>query len=634
MGKTVLAVVGLVAAIGIAVAAPWLVGVIGVAGFLGVSTAVATAIVAGVLSVGLSLGFRALGVGAPSTKSAVGPPSVFRQTITNSFIVFGKRRVGGLMVFFHGKIVSIIGDGEDAAHYRYFVIACAGHQCKGVVSWMLGDETVSVNSTSGQVASGKYANNAWLWFDRGTATATANSTFVSECDGKWTANHKGIGVAKIYAKFKMTDKVVEAGMPNITAIIEGADQVRDPRDGLLKYLSNASAVFYHWLRMAREEGGFGAYADEMPDDTWQSAQANVCEEIVSGKKRYELHGVITTGAPPNEIRDTMIVNQAGTYSYSGGKHLMRPGYWVPPTATLVEQDLAGPIQVSAFLASDSATNEVTGTYIKPGDGYQAAPFTTQKTSPAAIDIRQLDLDLAFVTNKDQADRVARIMLRRAQADKSVVWPMNLKGLAIRAMDTVLLDFARYGLGNYAFVVANWTLSPEWSVVVSLREENELIYSTLAEVAAITPPTVAVTAPILPISQITQLIIGSTKTGLTFSVTSAGAITVSAHTRVYPDKSVAVTGVTGQATGAVVDDLVLIYYDDAARAGGAVTYAAIILPGGTGDASQAEASINRPYRHFVGGKKVPASGTSSGGTVYTASTSGGGTAPPRLSYSYL
>jgi hypothetical protein len=43
--------------------------------------------------------------------------------------------------------------------------------------------------------------------------------------------HKGNGVAAIYAKFKLTDDVVQAGMPNITAVIEGRDEILDPRDG-------------------------------------------------------------------------------------------------------------------------------------------------------------------------------------------------------------------------------------------------------------------------------------------------------------------------------------------------------------------------------------------------------------------
>lgn len=591
---------------------------VGVFGLVAGSTAaaIATAVIGLTLSVGLALGMRALGVGAPSAKAATGPPQVFRQSITDSFIVYGKRRVGGLLVFFHPK-----QSGDD--HYRYFVIACAGHRCKGVVSWMLGDETVAVDG-SGKVTSGKYANAAWLWFQRGLDNETANATFVSECGGKWTTAHKGNDTAAIYAKFKLTDDVVQAGMPNITAVIEGRDEIRDPRDGSTGYSRNASMIFYDWLQIPREEGGFGAYPDEIPDDTWQSAQANVCDETVNGNPRYCIDAVMTTGASPAEVRDVLVVNQAGSYTYSGGKHLMRPGYWVPVSATLSEDDLAGPIQVSPFMTSDAAANQVQGTYISAADGYQGMPFTTQ--SVAAADIRQMDVDLAFVTNKDQADRIAAIMLKRAQCDKTVVWPGNIALLGTRALDTVQLGCSRYGLNNYAWSVANWGLSADYGVVLSLREENEEIY---ADGNAVAPPTVGTidkANPVPTVAEITALIAGSRTSALTFSVDDAGVVSIGLHNRIYDDKTVSVdAGSAAAPAGAAAGDKIAVYYDQASRSGGAVEYQAFLLPGGVGSISEAEPSAAHPYRHFVCVGTVPAAGgsTTGGSDPGTGGGAGGG-----------
>jgi hypothetical protein len=81
VGKTVLATVGLVAAVAIAVVAPPLGGaLVSALASIGVtmSAAIATAIVAGTLSIGLSLAFSALHVGAPSAAAQVGPPRVWR----------------------------------------------------------------------------------------------------------------------------------------------------------------------------------------------------------------------------------------------------------------------------------------------------------------------------------------------------------------------------------------------------------------------------------------------------------------------------------------------------------------------------------------------------------------------------
>lgn len=608
MGKSLGVVIAVVAAVAIAVAAPYLAPIaLGVISVTATATAVAiaTTVIATTLSLGLALGMRALGIGAPSAiRGAVGPPSVFRQSIANSFIVYGQRRVGGLLVFFHSV------QGSSGAHFRYFVIACAGHRCQGLVSWMLNDEVVTVDG-SHKVTSGKYADNAWLWFQRGLATETANSTFVSECGGRWTTAHRGNGVAAIYAKFKLEDTALDAGMPNITAIIQGRDEITDTRTSTTGYTNNAALVFYDWLKMPREEGGFGAYADEIPDDTWISAQANVCDETVSSEPRYTLNGVITTGAPPGDVRDLMIVNCAGSYTFSGGKHLMRPGYWVPVTATLSEDDVAGAIQVSPFATADNAITEVQGSYISPGADYQATPFVTQALSPVPSDIRQADLDLAFTTSPKQAERVARIMLNRAQAEKTVVWPMNISGLKIRALDTIQLDSARYGLSNYAWSVRNWSLSPDWGVVLSLQEESESIYLPPVVITPATPPLIVKpTVPVLPSSEIATLILNSYVTdadpldGLIQA--SATSITIETHTRTYTDKSVSVTGGTimledDGATSIAASTKYHIYYDDALRAGGAVSYKA------TQVATTAATSSTYPYRHYVGSITTDVSG---------------------------
>jgi hypothetical protein len=88
------------------------------------------------------------------------------------------------------------------------------------------------------------------------------------------------------------------------------------------------------------------------------------------------------------------------------------------------------------------------------------------------------------------------------------------------------------------------------------------------------------------------------TGVTITATDAGSnvtLTISAHTRVYGDgSSVAVSA--GSITGLPYSTLEYVYYDDAARVGGAVTYLAT-----TSSATAAQAGI----RHTVGSATTPA-----------------------------
>lgn len=80
-----------------------------------------------------------------------------------------------------------------------------------------------------------------------------------------------------------------------------------------------------------------------------------------------------------------------------------------------------------------------------------------------------------------------------------------------------------------------------------------------------------------------------------SANSSGTVTITAHTRIYGDgTSVAVDG--GSVSGFVPGDYVQVYYDDAAREGGAVSY-----QGTTSVIAQEGA------RHIVGGVTIPAVG---------------------------
>ncbi|MGN6270857.1 MAG: phage tail protein [Sphingomonas sp.] len=611
MGKVLKTVAIIAVAVAIAYFAPQISALILGPGASAAASAAVTAAVSTALSIGAGLVFQAL-AGKPSTTTT---PQTFRQAIANSFIVYGKRRVGGLLIFFHpvGK------------SYRYFVIAVAGHRCKGVVRWWLGDEQVTVDG-SGKVTSGTYANNAWLWFYRGTDDQVAHPTFVAETSGKWTANHRCRGTALIYAKFNMSKDVVQAGMPNITAEIEGKDDIYDPRTDAEGYTRNAALVFNDWMALPREEGGFGAYADELDDD-WIAAQANICDEDVPLKaggteKRYCFDSYITTGAAPSEVRDGFVTCCAGTYTYSGGKHLMRPGYYVPVSATLEEADLAAGFTVNALTPGDQIADQVTGTYVNPGDLYQPADVPTR--SVAADSATQANYDLPHVTSITQGQRVLEILLRKAQAERKVTWPMNIMGIAISAMDTVRCNTAKYGLSNYAFQVASWGLATDFSVSLTLEETNPDIFywDSSMELAPGERGTIDKAEPIGDDdASLLASLINQSKPSTDIVITAdldetgeAATVSIGAHSRIYSDKVVAVGA--GSITGLELETYYVIFYDDPDRAGGAVTYQA------STDPDDAMLTADHPGRHYLGNITTPAEGETGGTTGGGASGPGG------------
>lgn len=533
MGKVLRVVAVIAVAAAVAYFAPQLSAALVASGLSASVAAAVTAVATIALTAAANAGLSLL-AGKPTTAGAT--PSVFRQSIANSFIVYGRRRVGGLLIFFHpvGKT------------HRYFVIAVAGHRCKGVTRWLLGDEQVTVDA-AGKVTSGAYANNAWLWFYRGGADQLAHPTFVAETGGKWTAAHRGRGTALIYAKFKMTDEVVQAGMPNITAEIEGKDDVLDPRTNTRGYTRNGALIFYDWMELAREEGGFGSYPDEIDWD-WVSAQANVCDEDVplaagGTEKRYAFDAYLTTGAAPSEVRDTFVTCCAGAFTYSGGLMLMRPGYYVPPSKTLHERDLAGAISVPALLGGDEIANEVTGTFIDPTNLYQPKDIPTR--SVPAVDVRQISIDLPHVTSITLGQRILEIRLRKAEATRRVTWPMNIVGIGVSTLDTVQLATPKYGLSNYSFQIVSWGLSQDFSVVLQLEEHGPELFEWNAAME-LSPGEGGQLIRAQPINETTAQTAGLINTSSTIGAmltATTSAIAVPAHRRRYDDKIVQVAAAT-------------------------------------------------------------------------------------------
>lgn len=91
--------------------------------------------------------------------------------------------------------------------------------------------------------------------------------------------------------------------------------------------------------------------------------------------------------------------------------------------------------------------------------------------------------------------------------------------------------------------------------------------------------------------------------------TAGIVTIGAHTRVYGDStlnpSVSVAGAS-VATGAAANDIIRIYYVDAARAGGSVSYLYSIDP--------APVALQTGDTHVVGVVTVPTVGSNTGNII--------------------
>lgn len=256
--------------------------------------------------------------------------------------------------------------------------------------------------------------------------------------------------------------------------------------------------------------------------------------------------------------------------------------------------------------------------------------STYITEDGETKTREVQYDLC--QNKDQGAELAAYEVVNSREIGPFTVPLKPYFMPFRPGEAGNIDLGALtgdpALGTHLVVITGRTVDPSTGVVtLTLESETTAKHAFALGQTGVAPPTpnifstqdadIAVGAP--GVASTAQLVASSYTTGLTFTLDSAGSFVLSTHSRIYLDKTVSVTGAT-ISTGADPDDVVLVYYDDPTRAGGAVTYQTLILDEGIGEFSSAFASSTNPYRHYVAGKKVPASGSAPGGT---AGGSGGG-----------
>lgn len=621
-------------------------------------------IVLAIPSVGASLGLSALAVaaievGIALTESLLLGPGKQRtpstsansrlfatlNTTTPRLIVFGDT-AGGTDIRYQTYTGSKQEFYED-------ILAVASHKVNSIYEIWFDNEKAW--SASGGVQ-GRFVN--FLTVDARNEGTSANAIAI---DGTWTSSCRLTGCAYVHLKYKLTgpdsttSSPFQGGVtPRVTIRTQGAF-IYDPRldstvtggSGSMRAddqttwvwsstgsLNPALQLLFYllgWKINGKLAVGMGIPPARI-DLTSFITGANICDEAVSlaaggTQPRYQGNGVISEGDDRGQAIDTICSSMNAMLRDWNGKISL----------DVVHNDLGSPI--ADFTMADVVGNDeewvvnpplteyhniVRGKRVDPSDAalYQQVDYPERSvTSPDGID-RIDTFDLPMVQNDTQAERLANMRLQRGQYQGRYTATFGPRAQQVSVGKVVTFTHSGLNFSSKLFRVVGQTINrADGTVKMILLEENSAIYawSTADEGTSIAPGTPVVynpaNNPVLPqVPDVSAIIAASYPDGLTFSVATTGAVTVSNHSRVYSDKTVSVTGATAAApSGAVAGDVVAIYYDQQDRSGGAVSYQSLRIPGGVGSLAGANASSTNPYRHFVCAGTVPASGTTSGGS---------------------
>jgi len=190
-----------------------------------------------------------------------------RSAVAPMRVIYGEAVVSGPMVY-----AQVTGTDKE---YLHMVIALAGHRVHSFGDIWLDDVKVGTLDGSGNVTSGDFSGLARFQFATGTDPQSAFADLVSESGGTWTSNHKGTGIAAVYARLKWDQDKFPGGIPQVRVLVRGA-LCYDPRSTSTVYTQNLALIMRDVLL---SEAGLECETSEVSDAAVIAA-ADLCDEWV------------------------------------------------------------------------------------------------------------------------------------------------------------------------------------------------------------------------------------------------------------------------------------------------------------------------------------------------------------------
>jgi hypothetical protein len=394
-----------------------------------------------------------------------------RGTVEYRRLVFGRRRVGGVLVFY--------GVSGTNNQYLWYVIAYAGHQSSAFGDFWLDerriDHSVIPGGGGGAVTGWNSKLNIWKYL--GTSSQSAD-TNLDSAFGAWTSNHKLLGTTYAVVRFERDDDLFPDGAPqSVSCLLDGMltydarlDSTnggsgshryanpstwafsRDPVQHIRWYLTGGSV--HNDTSTCLKMYGLREL-DTRVDDAYTIAASNICAETLTGanqppsgdQSRYLCDLEAHCGETRREILTALLASMAGTITYVHGKWRIYAGAYDSPSHTLTSDDLYGDLQIQDTVGHDVRYNAVAGIYFDAAQQYvqttsiyrRDSGYETQDNS----EFLPTEIQLDAVTDVYQAQRLAEIHLRKSRMMRTVNLVGALNLLKIAPHETLYYTHPRY-----------------------------------------------------------------------------------------------------------------------------------------------------------------------------------------------
>jgi hypothetical protein len=422
-----------------------------------------------------------------------------RASVEPRELVYGFVRKGGLIVFMENN-------GSENRNLD-LVVVFATHRVKSIGNiYFDGRLAFPAGSTTITDAYGGPSRPyAFISRKLGTDDQTSVGAFVSDFgSGLWTSAHRLQGCAHVAVRLVANLSYFPNGLPNITADIEGKDDVLDPRTDTRGYTANAALCLADYMSLSRF--GIGAQigaADGIDEDALIEA-ANICDETVDKpgggtEARYACNGVVKLDVEPKGIIESMLTAMAGTAAWQGAAWKLHAGAYRIPAVALTMDDARGPMTLTTRRSRSDNCNAVRGQFVSPENDWQPDDFPAYESEVYLGEDQgervYRDINLPFTTSAACAQRLAKIELERTRRQQSVSFAGNLAAWRAATGETVTLTYDLAGFADKPFDVASMSLAMQESGTIApdliLQETSPLVYdwnATEAQIYAAAPRT--------------------------------------------------------------------------------------------------------------------------------------------------
>lgn len=456
------------------------VGVVAAAGATAVGVTLATAVAIGLAAASIYATMSMKKAVPSQAVSQAERKQLIRSSTAPKQVILGKTLVSGVWLYAEEQTGGEENDDGTFKEWLFNAIGLAAHPVSNVLTCYFNETPIT--------EFGAYAN----WEVHNNPSVT--DSYLLEHGPSWQDDMIGKGTTWARVSMLFDNDKYPNGIPTPRFLIEGNDQIFDPRTGQKGYTNNAALVvlwvFQTYFNCSDDEiiwTGFGGFTEA----------ANLCDEIVSNadgssEKRYTINGSFLLDEKRGDfLADLLRCFGASLVRIGGRVGILPAAYYGPATFTIHESDIISDIEVQPEPDRSNATNVVGGTFIDPAQNYVETDYPVLKDDEAIArdgEEIQTDLNFRFVTSPYQAQRLANIELKRAKAGAVVRFTMGLKGLYCRIGRVVNLNVPSVGLvGEYRVVSCSHHLSEGVDIV--LHQEDIDIYDDAIGSEFVSPPLV-------------------------------------------------------------------------------------------------------------------------------------------------